>query len=113
LPELRAISWGLIRRGYPATLKTGAQRALYNNLGQDAVLALAVDAAIRGSLQNDWKTSAIKTKKVRIAIRDDLEQALNAAQAASPLGVQEAGAPYSLEAQATRLLELAKHQNDY
>ena len=99
--------------GYPTTIKTGAQRALYNNLGQDAVLALTVDAAIKGSLQNDWKTSPMKTKKVRIAIRDDLEQAFNAAQAASPLGVQEAGSPYSLEAQTTRLLELAKHQNDY
>jgi len=77
--------------GYPATVKTGAQRALYNNLGQDAVLALSVDSAIMGSLQNDWKTSTIKTKKVRIAILAVLHK----------------------DALTDQMVELAKHQHDY
>lgn len=77
--------------GYPATIKTGAQRALYNNLGHDAALALAVDAAIMGSLQNDWKTSTMKTKKVRIAIFAILHK----------------------EVLTDQIVGLAKHQNDY
>jgi type I restriction enzyme R subunit len=77
--------------GYPGGVKTAAQRALYNNLGRDEGLALAVDAAIMGSRQDGWKTSDMKLKKVRNAIRavlndDDLTK---------------------------QILELAKHQSDY
>ena len=99
--------------GYPVNVKTAAQRALYNNLGKDEGLALAVDAAVLSSLQNGWKTSTIKTKKVRIAIRAVLEQAFNAVQAAGAPGVQQPASTYSVDAEATRILELAKHQNDY
>ena len=99
--------------GYPVNVKTAAQRALYNNLGKDEGMALAVDAAVQSSLQNGWKTSTIKTKKVRIAIRAVLEQAFNAAQAAGAPGVQQPGSTYSVDAETTRILELAKHQNDY
>ena len=76
---------------YPEGIKTAAQRALYNNLGKDVGQALAVDGAIRGSLQNDWKTSDMKTKRVRIAIQAVLKD----------------------DDLTTRILELAKHQNDY
>jgi hypothetical protein len=72
-------------------VKTAAQRALYNNLGKDEGLALAVDAAVLSSLQDGWKTSSIKTKKVRNAIWAVLEQAFNAAQAAGAPGVQQPG----------------------
>ena len=77
--------------GYPDSLKSAARRALYNNLGRDEGLALAVDAAIRSSLQNDWKTNTMKTKKVRIAIKAVLIK----------------------DALTDQILELAKHQNDY
>lgn len=77
--------------GYPAEVRTAAQRALYNNLGRDVGLALAVDAEIMGSLQNGWKTNAMKTKKVRIAIRAVLDA----------------------DTLTDQILELAKHQNDY
>ena len=99
--------------GYPAAVKTAAQRALYNNLGKDEALALAVDAAIMGSLQNDWRTNAMKTKRVRIAIREALAKA-----AAQPVAVDTAkqdttlGA-YPVEVVTDQILELAKHQNDY
>lgn len=75
----------------PTGIKTAAQRALYNNLGKDEGLALAVDAAIRNSLQDDWRNNSGKTKRVRNGIsavlnNDDLTK---------------------------QILELAKHQNDY
>ncbi len=44
---------------------TAAQRALYNNLGKDEALALAVDAAIQGSRQDGWRDNPMKTKRVR------------------------------------------------
>ena len=77
--------------GYPPGVKTAAQRALYNNLGKDEGLALEVDAAILGSLQNGWKTSAMKSKRVRNAIKGVLND----------------------DTLADTILELAKHQNDY
>jgi hypothetical protein len=44
-------------------VKTAAQRALYNNLGKDEALALAVDAAVQGSLQDGWKTNSHEDKQ--------------------------------------------------
>ena len=76
---------------YPQGVKTAAQRALYNNLGKNDGLALAVDAAILGSLQSGWKTSAMKSKRVRNAIKGVLND----------------------DTLADTILELAKHQNDY
>ncbi|WP_153146811.1 type I restriction endonuclease subunit R [Dechloromonas sp. H13] len=77
--------------GYPTSVKTAAQRALYNNLGKDEGLALAADAAITGHRQDGWKSNTMKTKKVRIAIRALLND----------------------DGLADQILELAKHQNDY
>lgn len=101
--------------GYPAGVKTAAQRALYNNLDKNAALALAVDAAIQRNRMDGWKTNAMKTKKVRIAIKAELVQAVMAAQAAAGfMGVREDDRQeYAVEAKTTRILELAKHQHDY
>ena len=99
--------------GYPAEVRTAAQRALYNNLGKDEGRALAVDAAIMGSRQDGWKTNTMKTKKVRIAIREVLTKA-----AAQPVAVNAANqdttrGDYPLEVVTDQILDLAKHQNDY
>lgn len=99
--------------GTPASITTGAQKALYNNLWQDEGLALQMDGAIRGSSQDGWKANIMKTKLVRKAIRTVLEPALSAKAAQGMLGVQEAGGSYELEAETTRILELAKNQHDY
>ncbi|WP_157174457.1 hypothetical protein [Thiocystis violascens] len=77
---------------YPSKVETAAQRALYNNLGEDEGLTMAVDQGIRDNRKDDWKHSPMKTKRVRRAIRE----ALNGDDALTE-----------------RILELAKHQNDY
>ena len=58
---------------YPNEIKTTAQVALYDNLGNDVELSLKVDNAIITSKQDNWKNNRIKTKIVRVAIRDALK----------------------------------------
>lgn len=77
---------------YPKALNTPARRALYDNLDKDEALALAVDSAVRSSRQDDWRSNAVKVKKVRIAIKAVL------------LGD---------EAITEQILELVKNQNEY
>jgi type I restriction enzyme R subunit len=57
-------------------------------------LALAVDVAMRASKQDDWRSNAVKVKKVMLAIKHALED---------------------LESQADvkAVLELVKNQNEY
>jgi len=99
--------------GTPASIKTAAQKALYNNLWQNEALALQMDGAIRGSSQDGWKANTMKTKLVRKAIRTVLEPALAAKLDNGFTGVQELGLSYELEVETTRILELAKNQHDY
>jgi type I restriction enzyme R subunit len=102
--------------GYPAAINTPALRALFNNLqSYSPDLALAIDAAIKASLQAGWRDNSMKVKKVRLAIRHVLSTAI---PADSGLGVSEpGGAPAAtpdLEKETDRILELAKQQHyDY
>ena len=77
--------------GYPPEVKTGAQRALFNNLDKDKELALAVDAAIQASRMDGWRDNAMKRKRVRLAIKALLHE----------------------DALIDQILELAKHQHEY
>jgi type I restriction enzyme R subunit len=58
---------------YPTTINSGAKRALYDNLGKNEELALAVDNVVRKNCQDDWRGNAIKTNKVRFAIKAVLQ----------------------------------------
>ena len=77
--------------GYPPNIKTGAQRAIYNNLGKDEGLALAVDAAILKRIQHEWWSHDMKAKRVSKAIK----------------------AVLSDDELTKKILELAKNQHDY
>ena len=101
--------------GYPATVKTAAQRALYNNLGKNERLALTIDNAVHDSRQDGWRRNPIKTRRVQIAIRHVLATAIPADRG---FGLQDGDAvvrslPLDLEAETDRILELVKNQNDY
>ncbi len=50
-------------------MNTAAKRALYDNLGKDEALAIALDAEIRQTKKDDWRGNKFKEKEVRIAIR--------------------------------------------
>jgi type I restriction enzyme, R subunit len=60
---------------YPAGITSAPQRALYDNLGQDAELALRLDTAIRATKRDDWRGNRFKEKEVRNAIADALDGA--------------------------------------
>lgn len=54
---------------YPISLTTKAKRALFDNLEQNEVLALAVDSVIQNSKQDDWRSHRLKEKKVMLAVK--------------------------------------------
>jgi type I restriction enzyme, R subunit len=82
----------LAGESYPKTLDTPAKRALYDNLGKDEALALAVDGAVRASSQDDWRENFFKVRKVKFAIKAALSND---------------------EALTEQVLELVKNQNEY
>jgi type I restriction enzyme R subunit len=92
--------------GYPVSIDTPARRSLYDNVGRDEARALAVDAAVRAVVQDDWRSSTMKTRRVRNAI---------AAALANPSGVGGTPEPddTAQAAHVDALLELVKHQHGY
>jgi type I restriction enzyme R subunit len=79
---------------YPKALNSPAKRALYDNLSKDEALALAVDVAVRTNKQDDWRSNAVKVKKVMVAIKRVLEDLKS-------------------QADVKAVLELVKNQNEY
>ena len=77
---------------YPKELDTPGKRALFDNLGKDHALALAVDSSIRANSQDDWRNNPFKIKKVRLAIKAVLNND---------------------EELTAKTLELVKNQNEY
>jgi type I restriction enzyme, R subunit len=98
---------------YPMSVKTAAQRALYNNLSQDESLALAVDTAVHGSRMDGWRDNTIKTRKVRQAIRFVLSRVLPSESKRMSHEVGDAQTPLALEAETDRILGLVKYQHEY
>jgi type I restriction enzyme R subunit len=61
---------------YPQSLDTSAKRALYLNLDKNEEMAFDVDRAVQSSMQDEWQHNPVKTRKVRIAIRNVLKDEL-------------------------------------
>ena len=76
---------------YPKPIDTAAKRALYDNLGKDEDLALAVDYAVLSSKKDGWRGHKVKEKEVRYAVKRVLHE--------EPL--------------AGDIFELVKNQSDY
>lgn len=91
---------------YPKSLDTPGKKALYDNLGKNEALALALDAAVRASKQDEWRSNPFKVKKVLQAIKNVLEQT------PPPDGKEfKESSPYT--AGGEHILELVKKQNEY
>lgn len=58
---------------YPISLNSNAKRALFDNLGKDEILALALDNVIKINKMDGWRDGGLKEKKLRIAIKEILK----------------------------------------
>jgi type I restriction enzyme R subunit len=56
---------------YPDSINTPAKRALYDNLGQDEVLAVRIDTAVRYTKKADWIGNKFKEREVANAVREE------------------------------------------
>ena len=104
--------------GYPKAVATSAQRALFDNLGRDEDLALAVDAAVRANRQDGFRENPVKRRKVRLAIEGVLKDFGRLADpVAKPVvgGIHEDGAEASPagRAEVEQLVELVCRQHEY
>jgi type I restriction enzyme R subunit len=54
---------------YPSTVNSPARRAMYDNLGQNAELAVRLDEAILNVKKADWRGNKFKEKEVRTAMK--------------------------------------------
>ena len=54
---------------YPPGIVTAAQRALFDNFGQDSAMVLAIDHGIRAVKKDNWRGNVVKEREVRNAIR--------------------------------------------
>ena len=76
---------------YPTSLNTRARRALYDNLGQNEQVAVALDDDIRATKKDGWRGNKIKEREVRYVIRRHVQD----------------------DAEAERIFELVKNQSEY
>ena len=58
---------------YPQTLNTPARRALYDNLGSDEDLAIALDKAVRTTKKAEWRGDIVKEREIKYAIYQIVE----------------------------------------
>ena len=104
---------------YPKSLNTSAKRAIYDNVGKNEALALAIDAAVLASRQDDWRSNMFKVKKVRLAIKGALESYKLSRTGESSGAATEPPESYggktgeSSNDLTDRVLELVTNQNDY
>lgn len=63
---------GSAKNPYPSSIDTQAKRALFDNMNNDEVLAIKVDAAIRYTKKADWVGDRFKEREVANAIRTEL-----------------------------------------
>jgi type I restriction enzyme R subunit len=76
---------------YPRRLDSPAKRALYDNLGNDEALALALDGAIRATKKDGWRGNTMKEREVLYVIHQLVGD----------------------EAEVERIFELVKNQREY
>ena len=55
---------------YPTSLDSNAKRALFDNLENNEILALALDNVIKTNKLDGWRDGGLKEKKLRIAINE-------------------------------------------
>jgi len=94
----------------PKELKTPAQRALYHNLGKEAVLATQIDEAIRKSKRDGFRGNLAKEREVKSAIYTTLKQYSHGSDSIS---VGEPPVTYGIIETVERLYKIIVEQKEY
>ena len=84
------------KKNYPENINTKPLQALYDNLGEDEELSIAMDSQIRYTKDDDWRSSHIKRRKVEIAIKQVFKE----------YGIED-------ENEVKRIFELISNQKEY
>ncbi len=58
---------------YPASIDTLAKKSLYDNLGQDEVLVIKIDTAVRHTKKADWYGDRFKEREISFAIAEEIK----------------------------------------
>ncbi len=104
---------------YPASLNSPGKRALYDNLFRMEALALRVDDAIRGKLQDDWRNYIIRTRAARGLIKDALvgfkAPAESEGEGGTSLGYEASEQYFGMDIDdlADKVLDLVRSQLEY
>lgn len=107
---------------YPAILKSKAQKALYDNLGENEDLALKIDKEIRIRKKDSWRGDIIKEREVKNIIKQVLtEEYNNIRDNSGILTIKESKPLYNdagilnknIDDSVERLFDIVKKQTDY
>ncbi|WP_191969499.1 hypothetical protein [Neorhizobium galegae] len=66
--EIMRLTGSVLRGNQHPSLNTPGKRALYNNLGQDEVLALKVDEAVKSSRPDSWRGVQAREQLIKAAL---------------------------------------------
>ncbi|WP_145592242.1 type I restriction endonuclease subunit R [Yersinia bercovieri] len=61
------------KNNYPVSIDTLAKKALYDNLGQDEVLVIKIDTAVRHTKKADWYGDRFKEREISFAIAEEIK----------------------------------------
>ena len=115
----KQVKKGPLAADYPGSLDTLAKKALFDNLFKNEALALAVDLAVRGNLQDDFRNSAIKLRAAKLLIKNAILDFKNQGATEGGGGTSfsgedsEAYLATDVDILTNRILELVKNQNEY
>ncbi|MDD4149572.1 MAG: HsdR family type I site-specific deoxyribonuclease [Bacteroidales bacterium] len=94
----------------PEVLRTIAQRALYNNLGKDEILAMQIDNAVKTSKRDDWRSHLAKENEIKASI---YKQLMSYQEETGKDIANEPPASYGLESKVERIFKIIKEQKEY
>jgi len=94
----------------PKILTTTAQRALYNNLGKDEVLAMQIDKAVKSSKRDEWRGHLAKENEIKAGI---YKQLMSYQKDTGRDIANEPPEPYGIEYKVERIFKIIKEQKEY
>jgi len=94
----------------PEVIKTNAQKALYNNLGKDEILAMLVDEAVKNSKRDGFRGNLAKEREIKFAIYNTLR---GYSRGENTVELGDPPVPYGIEETVERIFKIIIEQKEY